>query len=78
MSELTRVEKWDNFGTGWRWMDEERLEEVAGGEVIYTRWRAVVIAWRVPRLAKTIHDARPGGVSGAVKSGASGTEFHLT
>ena len=62
-------------GDGW---DEERVEGVAGGEGTYTRWRAVVIAWRVRRPPQTIHDAKPSGVSGGAKSGASGTDFQLT
>jgi hypothetical protein len=73
---MTEVEKWDNFGMegdGWG-----RMEEVAGGDETYTRWRATVIAWRVTLQPKTMLGTKPCWAVDGIKDGASGSEFQLT
>ncbi len=73
---MTEVEKWDNFGMGYDGWG--RMEEVAGGDETYTRWRATVIAWRVPLQSKTMLDTKPCWAVDGAKDGASGSEFQLT
>ena len=73
---MNGVEKWDNFGMGWDGWG--RMEEVAGGEETYTRWRAAVIAWRVPPQSKTMRSAKPSWAVDGRKSRASGCDFPNT